>query len=195
MNILKKTLTGGLFTLSLLSTSAFAHFVVDNEQSSVFFISTKNINVSEIHHFKSIEGAMEKDGKFSLDINLGSVETGIEIRNTRMQEQLFKVDSFPKAHITATLPPDVLALEKGQSVHIQLPATLNLMGIDKALNLDLVINKTVTEQYVVTSAQPVLIGAADVGLKEGIEVLQKLAGLSSIGLTVPVSFNLVLNKH
>ncbi|KXI30145.1 YceI family protein [Paraglaciecola hydrolytica] len=195
MKTLKKSLASGLLTLSFLSTSVFAHFVVDNDQSSVFFISTKNLNVSEIHHFKNIEGAMEKDGKFSLDINLGSVETGIEIRNTRMQEQLFKVDSFPKAHVSATLPAKVLAMDKGQSLRIQLPATLSLMGIDKALSLDLVINKTIEEQYVVTSAQPVLIGAADVGLKEGVEVLQKLAGLSSIGLTVPVSFNLVLNKH
>ena len=195
MNILKKSLAGGVLAFSLLSANAFADFVVDNKQSNVFFISTKNINVSEIHHFKSIEGAMEKDGKFSLDINLASVETGIEIRNTRMQEQLFKVESFPKAHVAATLPAEVLALDKGQSVHIQLPATLSLMGIDKALSLDLVINKTVDEQYVVTSAQPVLIAAADVGLKEGVEILQKLAGLSSISLTVPVSFNLVLNKH
>lgn len=195
MNILKKTVAGGLFSLSLLSASAFAHFVVDNDQSSVFFISTKNLNVSEIHHFKSIKGTMEKDGKFALDINLASVETGIEIRNTRMQEQLFKVESFPKAHVSAILPADVLAMDKGQNLHIQLPATLSLMGIEKVLDLDLVITKTIDEQYVVTSAQPVLIGAADVGLKEGVEILQKLAGLSSIGLTVPVSFNLVLNKH
>ena len=195
MNLFTKGLAGGLFTLSLLSSSAFADFVVDNQQSRVFFISTKNINVSETHHFKQIEGTLSDAGKFSLDINLASVETGIEIRNTRMQEQLFKTDTFPKANVTATLPAEVLAMAKGETLHVTLPATLNLMGIDKALNLDVVINKNYKQQYVVTSAQPVLISAADVGLQGGVEILQKLAGLSSISLTVPVSFNLVLNKN
>lgn len=195
MNLLKKSLTGSVAALSLLSANAFADFIVDNQQSSVFFISTKNINVSEILHFKSIEGALKKDGSFALDINLASVETGIEIRNSRMQEHLFKTDTFPKAHVAATVPAEVLDMAKGDTLHIKLPATLTLMGIDKALTLDVVINKNANQQYVVTSAQPVLIAAADVGLKEGVEMLQKLAGLSSIGLTVPVSFNLVLNKH
>jgi hypothetical protein len=48
---------------------------------------------------------------------------------------------------------------------------------------------------VATSTQPILISAADFGLTSGIEILQKLAGLSGIGLTVPVNFNLVFVAH
>ncbi|MFT7216344.1 MAG: hypothetical protein ACI8R8_001411, partial [Paraglaciecola sp.] len=42
-----------------------------------------------------------------------------------------------------------------------------------------------------TSSKPILIAAADYGLQSGVELLQQIAGLSSIGLSVPVSFNLV----
>lgn len=194
MSFFKTCFTGGLLTLSLISSSAFADWVVDNQQSKVFFISTKNINVSEVHHFKNISGTLAKNGTFALDIDLASVETGIEIRNTRMQEHLFKVSVFPKAHIEASIPSSVIKLQKGHNLHTQIPAVLSLMGIEKALDLDVIINKTNDQDFVVSSAQPILISAADVGLKEGVETLQKIAGLSSIGLTVPVSFNLVLSQ-
>jgi hypothetical protein len=48
---------------------------------------------------------------------------------------------------------------------------------------------------VATSIQPILISAADFDLISGIEILQNLAGLNSIGLTVPVNFNLVFVAH
>lgn len=194
MNSMKKCFTGGLLSLSLLSASAFADWIVDNEQSTVFFISTKNVNVSEIHHFKQIEGKLNNQGEFSLDIDLASVETGIAIRNTRMQDLLFNVSTFPKAHIQSSVPAEIVKLGKGESLHTTLAATLTLMGMTKPLSLDVTISKTAEQSYVVTSAQPLLLSASDVGLQGGVEALQKIAGLSSIGLTVPVSFNLILYK-
>jgi hypothetical protein len=123
---------------------------------------------------------------------LSSVETGIEIRNTRMREQLFKVDVFPKAELTAQLPAEVMQLKNGQSIQVELAANLRLMQSTVPLTLNVQVSKTQNGDYIATSIQPVLISAESVGLKEGVLTLQKLAGLPSIGLTVPVSFNLVL---
>ncbi|MEP7705598.1 YceI family protein [Paraglaciecola sp. 25GB23A] len=193
MSNVRKFLPNCLVALSVLSTAALADWKVDSEQSKVFFISTKNLNISEIHSFSRIDGQLSSDGQFSADISLSSVETGIDIRNQRMRDMLFKVDLFPKANISATLPKGIMSLAKGESMHTELPATLTLMGASKALNLDLIVSKTNDGKYMVSSAKPVLLGASELGLQDGVEALQKIAGLTSIGLTVPVTFNLVLN--
>ncbi|MCF2947248.1 YceI family protein [Paraglaciecola aquimarina] len=194
-----KTLIRVLFLSALgsafISTSVLADWALQNDLSSVHFISTKKQHISEIHHFKQLTASLKTDGHFSLSIDLGSVETGIEIRNTRMQEHLFKVAMFPTAEINATLSAMVMQLKKGQSMEVTLPASLNLMQTTSALDLTIQVTKTLEGDYVATSVQPVLISAADFGLKEGVETLQKLAGLPSIGLTVPVSFNLVLKAR
>lgn len=193
MSNVRKFLPNCLVALSVLSTAALADWKVDSEQSKVFFISTKNLNISEIHSFSRIDGQLSSDGQFSADISLSSVETGIDIRNQRMRDMLFKVDLFPKANISATLPKGIMSLAKGESMHTELPATLTLMGASKALNLDLIVSKTNDGKYMVSSAKPLLLGASELGLQDGVEALQKIAGLTSIGLTVPVTFNLVLN--
>ncbi|MGO4892162.1 YceI family protein [Flavobacterium sp. W21_SRS_FM6] len=190
---LKKLLPSYLIAASMISTAAMADWAVDSEQSKVFFISTKNLNTSEVHSFNRVEGKLSSDGKFTASIDLSTVETGIDIRNQRMREMLFKVDAFPQAKISATLAENIMALAKGETLHTELPATLTLMGIEKSLNLNVVVTKTTEGQFVVTSAKPVLLSAADLGLQAGVEALQKIAGLSSIGLSVPVTFNLVLN--
>lgn len=193
MNCIKKLIPYCLLTLSTLSTTVLADWNIDSEQSRVFFISTKNINVSEVLKFNHIEGQLSNDGKFTADIVLSSVESGIDIRNQRMRDMLFNVSTFPKANISATLSATIMALENGQSLHTQIPATLGLLGKNITLNLDIIVNKTNNGQYIVASGQPLLVSASDLGLQEGVEALQKIAGLSSIGLTVPVTFNLVLN--
>jgi hypothetical protein len=53
------------------------------------------------------------------------------------------------------------------------------------------ISKTNSGQLIATSTQAILIGAKDYGLAAGVELLQKIAALSSISLSVPVSFNMV----
>ena len=193
MKFIKKNLPVSLLSLALVSGAAMADWQVDNANSSVYFISTKNINISEIHHFTQVSGKLTDNGQFSLDIDLASVETAIDIRNSRMREHLFKVDSFPKARVSATVPAEALKLTNGNSMQLELPATLTVMGIDKALTINALVSKTAAGQYVVSSTKPILLSAVDVGMQEGVEVLQKIAGLSSIGLTVPVSFNLQLN--
>ncbi|MGJ8680468.1 YceI family protein [Paraglaciecola sp.] len=194
---MKKTspiLLVSLFASGLISASAIANWSLQNEQSSVHFVSTKKQHVSEIHHFKQLSAKLTKSGQFDLSIDLASVETGIDIRNTRMREQLFKVGTFPSANISAKLPTEVMKLENGQSQQVKLTASLSLMKITKPLNLNIQVTKTQGGEFVATSIQPILISAADFGLKQGVETLQKLAGLPSIGLTVPVSFNLLLTS-
>ena len=60
-----------------------------------------------------------QDGTASLDIDLASVNTGVDIRNERMREIFFAVAENPKATVTAALDPAGFAgLAVGQSVKV-----------------------------------------------------------------------------
>lgn len=188
-------LRGILASLCLVVFSANAHWMLVENQSSVFFVTTKNQHVSEVHHFKNLQGEFNPQGQLKINIDLASIDSGIEIRDTRMREKLFVVDKFPKAILTAQLPDSVLTLEKGHSILVTMPAELSIMNSSKTLSVTVQVTRKMDNGIVATSTQPILISAADYGLAAGVEVLQKLAGLDSIGLTVPVNFNLVFVAH
>ncbi|WP_462156595.1 YceI family protein [Pseudoalteromonas sp. GB56] len=175
------------------STQAFAAWQVENEHSRVNFVSVKNNAVAENHHFKSIAGELSDDGKFSLEIDLASVETQIPIRNERMQKFLFNTVEFP----TMTVSADVKALldevkAKGWA-QAEVAAQLALHGQEKTQTINLIATLDKKNKIVVSSLTPVLVNPSDFSLMAGIDELQKIAGLQSITRAVPVSFVLTLN--
>ena len=75
-------------TLSILLASSVAsatQWQINNNESQVNFISTKKVNIAEVHQFDKIAGNLAETGEFSLAIDLASVNTGIEIRDSRMK--------------------------------------------------------------------------------------------------------------
>ena len=184
-----------LISISLFCSTASAHWMLVKGESSLSFVSTKNQHISEIQQFKTLNGEFGAEGKLQVEIELGSIDSGIEIRDTRMRDKLFLVDKFPTAKLTAQLPDSVLTLAKGNSILVTLPAELSIMGISKTISATVQVTRKADDGIVATSTQPILISAADFGLTSGIEILQTLAGLSGIGLTVPVNFNLVFLAH
>lgn len=186
-----------VITIGLCSIcySANAHWLLVEDESSLSFVSTKNQHISEVQKFQKLTGEFSPEGKLKVEIDLASIDSGIGIRDTRMREKLFMVDSFPKAVITAQLTDDVLALPKGSSTHIKIPAELTIMKTTKTIMVAVQVTRKADDGIVATSTQPILISASDFGLQPGIEVLQKLAGLSGINLSVPVNFNLIFVAH
>lgn len=193
---MKSLLLSTIFiSISLFCSAANAHWMLVKDESSLSFVSTKNQHISEVQQFRTLNGEFGPEGKLQVEIELGSIDSGIEIRDTRMREKLFLVDKFPTAKLTAQLPDSVLTLAKGHSVLVTLPAELSIMGISKTISATVQVTRKADDGIVATSTQPILISAADFGLTSGIEILQTLAGLSGIGLTVPVNFNLVFLAH
>ena len=188
-------LTSFLMTCAFFCHSAEAHWTLVEQESSVNFVSTKNQHISEVQHFRKLQGQFAHQGNLQLKIDLSSIDSGIEIRDTRMRENLFLVNEFSMANLTAHLPESVLKQAIGSSMLVTLPATLSLMGKSKTIEVKVQVSRKLDNSIVATSTQPILISAADFDLVNGIEVLQALAGLDSIGLTVPVSFNLIFNKQ
>ncbi|WP_434952167.1 YceI family protein [Shewanella sp. HL-SH4] len=185
-----------LMVLGLLSNQALASdWKVNNSQSTVSFISIKKADVGEVHRFKQIEGVLSDSGGFSLTIDLSSVDTGISVRDDRMQGLLFEVAQFPKLQLTANINPKLISdLKVGETLTTQVDAKVALHGEQQVLPFNVVVAKLSATKMLVTSLMPVVVHAGDFNLVSGVEKLRDIAGLTSISLAVPVSFVLTLSQ-
>lgn len=179
----------------IFSGMAWADWELDNTESVINFVSIKNSSVGETHSFGSLSGAIGANGEAQLSIALDSVDTLIEIRDERMRELLFETVKFPAARISAQVDPALLAeAAGGETVVIDLPVTLTLHGVEKALTVSLVAVGENDGRLRVLTSRPVVINAADFGLGGGVKALQEIAGLQAISDAVPVSLQLLFVK-
>jgi len=177
----------------LFAGSAMAQWTVDPEGSYVGFASVKNDLITENHSFKDISGTVSATGAAEIVIALASVETNIPIRNERMQAMLFNVGDNPNAVISSLLAVgEYTSLAVGQSITQDVRLNINLNGTDVTRNAKVKVTRSADDSFEVTSLGPVLVHASQFALAEGVEALRKVAGLQSIELMVPVTFDLKL---
>ncbi|MEC4724895.1 YceI family protein [Shewanella sp. D64] len=182
-----------LGTLSFMTSAT--PWIIDNEASDINFITTKKVNFSEVHEFTSFSGSLNSKGGFELAIDLASVWTNVAIRDTRMREMLFEVASFPKLMLKANI--SMVALDKiniGSSAKMKVDANLSFHGKTQAIPMTVNVIRLNESELIVVSVQPVIINAEQFGLSRGVEKLREIAGLTSIGHSVPVSFILDLTR-
>ncbi len=176
------------------SGSAGADWKLDSAASSITFATVKNGSVEETHRFKRFTGSVSDSGNAQVTIDLLSADTGIEIRDQRMQEMLFgpgqearirtefnvgNYRNMPEQWVAKVNPE--LTLELNSKVN-QIPAAL----LFKAL---------AGGDYQVESQSAVVIDVADYGFTQGIEKLRSIAGLNAISTEVKVSFSLKFIKE
>lgn len=181
---------------TLFTTTSYADsWIVDLEQSQLNFISIKKIHVAEVHTFNKFQGYLDESGSFKLTIDLSSVDTNIELRDMRLRTFLFDTETYATATLQGLIDYDEIKnLSISQSKRLSIGARLELHGHEKVVQLKLLITKISDNKLLVISAQPVLLNVSDFALISGIEKLRELAKLPSIGYTVPVSFQLLLNE-
>ena len=174
---------------ALLSTLAQADWQV-GPGSQVQFVSIKNNTVGEVSHFETLAGTVTDAGEIEVRVALDSVETNIGIRNERMKKMLFEVGLYPEAVITAQLDAEAIAaMSDGGVTNVALQIDLHGQTVTKNAEL----NVAVTDQGVsATTAQPILLTAAEFGLEGGVAALQEIAGLNAISRVIPVTVALQL---
>lgn len=161
------------------------------QPSSINFLTSKNTNTTEIQSFKTFNGKINESGYATLDIDLASVDTRIEIRDQRMQEHLFETAKFSQASFTTEIPATVLAqVSAGTQTRFQLQGKISLHGEQAEGQCQVMISPNKDGTITVTTITPMLIDAESFGLVAGINKLQKMAGLKSISHTVPLTFSL-----
>lgn len=187
-----------IFMLSalLLSSNAYAQWELVNNESTVNYVSIKKSKVGEVSGFKQLKGSIERNGKLSVDIDLGSVETNVPVRNERMKSMLFDVALFPAATVSATL--DVNALKKmkvGETYQKAMDFNLSLHGVSREMAAEVRVVKLVKNRILAMSVNPIIVNADQYDLVAGIEKLREVAKLPSISTAVPVTFSLVFEQQ
>lgn len=178
-----------LLLTSCVSMPTSSNWVLNNDDSTLSFISTKAVNIAEVHRFASLAGGVGSDGSVEISIDLGSVDTNIEIRDERMRGMLFDTSNYPAARITSNIDMSLIDdLRVGESTTTSIAGELMLHGQVVPLTFDVVVSRVGTAGLLVASERPVVVNAPQFGLTEGVERLREVAGLDSISTAVPVSF-------
>ena len=183
-----------LFITLVVAGSAHAGWDV-TASSRVGFVSIKNNSIGENNVFEHVTGSISDAGQVALSIDLTSVETGVGIRNERLQRMLFEVEKFPTATVQATLSASQLeALNAGGSVSETVKVTVSLhgMSVDKSAALSVGVSE---DGLRVTSTQPIVVTAQDFGLESGVAALQAIAGLNAISRSIPITVDLFLRTN
>ena len=183
-----------LFITLVVAGSAHAGWDV-TASSRVGFVSIKNNSIGENNVFEHVTGSISDAGQVALSIDLTSVETGVGIRNERLQRMLFEVEKFPTATVQATLSASqVDALKTGGSVSETVKVTVSLhgMSVDKLAALSVGASE---DGLRVTSTQPIVVTAQDFGLESGVAALQAIAGLNAISRSIPITVDLSLRTN
>ncbi len=184
-----------LLVALLLASTAQAHWFLNNDASSLSFVTVKAEHVAEVHTFDSLSGTIGDDGEVEVAIQLLSVNTMIPIRDERMQEMLFETTLFPQATINATINLEALTnMSAGAYVMRQIDFELALHGEAVKLAAEVQITRT-TEGVVVSTLKPIVVMADWFALATGVERLREVAGLPGISRAVPVNFTLVFEQE
>lgn len=168
---------------------------VDADASSLSYVSVKSGEIAETNTFSGLSGTVGEDGSATLQIDLATVETKVDIRNERMRDIFFDVAQYPTATVTAKVDPaafDGLAI--GESTAQPLEATLTVKGVEAPVETQVSVTRTAQDRVLVTSTEPVIVYADALKLTDGLATLQQLAGLPSITPAVPVSFSIAFKR-
>ena len=177
-----------------LASSASAHWELDNNSSTLSFVTVKADHVGEVHTFDQLSGDINDDGSVQITIELASVNTLIDIRNERMQNMLFETNLFPQATISGEIDLDaVAAMDAGVSQAISVDFDLAIHGEVSSYTADVLVTRT-ESGVLASTVKPIIVMADTHGLVSGVEALREVAGLPSISRAVPVSFNVVFEQ-
>ena len=163
-----------------------------SDSSRIGFVSIKNNSIGENNAFERVSGSISESGQVAVSVDLSSVETGIGIRNERLQKMLFEVANFSTATIDAALSDSqIMALKAGSAHTESLAVSISLHGktVNKTANLSVSASDGGVR---VTTTQPIVITAQEFGLEAGVAALQQIAGLNAISRSIPVTVDLRL---
>jgi len=163
-----------------------------SDSSRIGFVSIKNNSIGENNAFERVSGSISASGQVSVSVDLSSAETGVGIRNERLQKMLFEVASFPTATINAALTDSQIAVLRAGGVQAEsVSVNISLHGktVSKIANVSV---SSSGGDVRVTTTQPIVITAQEFGLEGGVAALQQIAGLNAISRSIPVTVDLRL---
>lgn len=179
---------------ALFTQAALAQWTLDNDASTLSFVTIKADHVAEVHTFDRLSGSIARNGEVTVEIELASVNTLIPIRNERMQAMLFETNMFPRGAVTAEVDIGGLAgLAPGSFSTRTINFSLNLHGFERSYSTEVRVTR-LAGAIQASTLKPIIVTAEDHGLVSGVDALREVAGLPSISRAVPVNFTLTFNE-
>ena len=163
-------------------------------ESRIAFGSIKKNTAGEVHHFNKVSGVVKENGGLVVSVDLGSVETNVDIRNERMTKHVFQ-DGKATAVITGNIDMDAVnSLKPGETKIVELEALLNFAGVEAELETEMLVARLSENRVLVTTADFLMLSTEDLEIDAGIDALMKLAELPQITRVTPVSVRMVFQK-
>ncbi|WP_318516590.1 YceI family protein [Photobacterium leiognathi] len=184
-----------LISLFAFSSSAYSSslFNVDESLSTVSFASIKLQYVVEPAVINKVTGNIDENGDFIFNLPLSELNTGIPIRNERLNTLFFDSKSFPQIQVKGKVDMDILKADKA-ILQKKIPFSVEIFGTKNSVKALVNIVK-VGDNIAISSAKPVIISASNYLIPAThLTKLAETVGGIAISNTVPVSFSLVLNK-
>lgn len=175
-----------LLFFSLWMTTAIAtaqDYSLDQSHSLLTFTSVKNGAITEVHQWGGLQGHISGN-KAHISLPTAAIDTGIPIRDQRMQEHLFAGMEALQVSAIASVPTTP-GISRAES---QIMLTFGDQNWAKTISV--IVSRTPENRLVVTPLQPFLIQASALNLSAGLEKLREIAGLDSIAPSVVVDFHL-----
>jgi OmpA-OmpF porin, OOP family len=166
-------------------------WVLDPVKSHVYLQTEKMEKVIERHQFNMVEGGVTRDGLATIKIDLGSIDTGIDLRNVRMRFLLFETFKFPLAEISAQIDKSKLQGLTGRSpVRLPLTLSVNMHGISREIETFVWATRTSETTVSVASIDPIAVTVASFGYEKNLEKLRDAQNGIPIVPNAQVTFDL-----
>ena len=170
-----------------------AGWTLDAGGSKVAFGSIKKNSLGEVHSFPGLTGTVTPEGKVTVEIDVASIETNIDIRNKRMLR--YVLNGAPKAILSAQIDmAELTALEVGSTTEMDVTGKLNFNGKDIDIDTTMFVARLGKDKVIVNTDDMIMVSTADLGIDAGIDELMKLAKLPGITRVTPVTLRLVFTS-
>ncbi|MEM1298743.1 MAG: YceI family protein [Pseudomonadota bacterium] len=194
-NLLLATTSAALMAFGAATAQADG-WTLSAEASKVAFGSIKKDTVGEAHHFSGLSGSVDENGEATIEIDVTTLETWIDIRNERMLEHVFKAVKFPNVVITTQIDmDDVKDLKPGESTTVTAEALLKFVDREIELDTDLFVLAVSDKKVLVTTDELIMVQTEELGIDSGVDKLMELASLPGITRVTPVALRLMFEKE
>jgi hypothetical protein len=176
--------------------------VPDMDKSSLSFVSTKNGGAEVGGTFAVILGGFDLDpDKLSattgvLNVELDSVNTGLELRDTNIAETFFGrvVGKVVRSDVEfLAFRPEVEALPVGASTIADVDLRINLRGSGNLASAKVELTRTSELVWSMNTLDPVVLSISELGMQGRSDSLKERCGHASIEDKVTVSAQIVLS--
>lgn len=190
-----KKLMGAVIALAFSCQSyAQGNYTIDEAVSTVNFATIKKQYVVEPASVSQVSGYVNESGELSASVPLSKINTGISIRDDRLNQLFFNSAVFPNIDVKASIPTELLTAESVVK-QVTLPVSLTIVGNSQTVDMNLTVVKS-GDIVAVSSARPVIIRASAFGIPaDNLTKLAATVGGIAISDTVPVTISLVLRKQ